>query len=58
MDSMILVAFAVGLLSALHCVGMCGGIMAALSVALPESTRTQPADLTAVKSCVVRNAER
>jgi sulfite exporter TauE/SafE len=42
---MILVAFAVGLLSALHCIGMCGGIMAALSVALPESTRTQPARL-------------
>lgn len=45
MDSMIPVAFAVGLLSALHCLGMCGGIMAALSVALPESTRTRPARL-------------
>ena len=45
MDSMILVAFAVGLLSALHCIGMCGGIMAALSLALPQSTRTQPAQL-------------
>jgi hypothetical protein len=42
---MILVAFAVGLLSALHCIGMCGGIMGALSVALPESTRAQPARL-------------
>jgi hypothetical protein len=42
---MILVAFAVGLLSALHCVGMCGGIMGALSVALPESTRAQPVRL-------------
>jgi hypothetical protein len=42
---MIPVAFAVGLLSALHCLGMCGGIMAALSVALPESTRTRPARL-------------
>jgi len=40
-----LVAFAVGLLSALHCIGMCGGIMGALSVALPESTRAQPARL-------------
>ena len=42
---MILVAFAVGLLGALHCIGMCGGIMGALSVALPESTRAQPARL-------------
>jgi hypothetical protein len=42
---MMLVAFAVGLLSALHCIGMCGGIMGALSVALPESTRAQPARL-------------
>ena len=33
------------LLSALHCIGMCGGIMAALTMALPESTRTQPARL-------------
>lgn len=45
MGSMILVAFVVGLLSALHCLGMCGGIMGALSVALPESTRTRPARL-------------
>lgn len=45
MDSMVVVAFAVGLLSALHCIGMCGGIMGALSVALPESTRAQPARL-------------
>jgi sulfite exporter TauE/SafE len=42
---MILVAFVVGLLSALHCIGMCGGIMGALSVALPESTRAQPVRL-------------
>lgn len=39
---MILVAFAVGLLSTLHCIGMCGGIMGALSVALPDTTRAQP----------------
>jgi len=45
LDSMILVAFVVGLLSALHCLGMCGGVMGALSVALPESTRAQPARL-------------
>jgi hypothetical protein len=42
---MILVGFAVGLLSTLHCIGMCGGIMGALSVALPQGTRTQPARL-------------
>lgn len=45
LDSMILVAFAIGLLSTLHCIGMCGGIMGALSVALPQSTRAQPARL-------------
>lgn len=32
-------AFVVGLLSALHCIGMCGGIAGALSFSLPERTR-------------------
>jgi len=40
-DTIFLVAFAVGLLSAAHCLGMCGGIMGALSFALPEETRAQ-----------------
>jgi sulfite exporter TauE/SafE len=44
---MILVAFAVGLLSALHCIGMCGGLMGALSVALPEGVRGRPGRLLA-----------
>ena len=34
-------AFLIGLASALHCVGMCGGIIGALSFSLPEPVRTQ-----------------
>ncbi len=34
-----LLAFLVGLLSALHCLGMCGGIVGALAFALPLETR-------------------
>jgi len=37
--SALVLAFVVGLLSALHCIGMCGGILGALSFSLPESTR-------------------
>jgi uncharacterized protein len=32
-------AFALGFFSSAHCVGMCGGIMGALTVAIPESAR-------------------
>ncbi len=32
-------AFAIGLLSALHCIGMCGGIAGALSLSLPAARR-------------------
>jgi sulfite exporter TauE/SafE len=32
-------AFLVGLLGGVHCVGMCGGIVAALSLSLPEQQR-------------------
>lgn len=32
-------AFVVGLLSAMHCIGMCGGISGALSYSLPPETR-------------------
>jgi len=32
-------AFVVGLLSALHCIGMCGGIVGALSFSLPAGVR-------------------
>ena len=39
MNTDLLLAFSVGLLSALHCVGMCGGIVGALSFSLPESVR-------------------
>jgi sulfite exporter TauE/SafE len=34
-------AFVVGLLSALHCIGMCGGIVGALSFSLPERERRE-----------------
>lgn len=40
-------AFAVGLLSALHCVGMCGGIVGALSFSLPADLRARPRRLIA-----------
>jgi len=36
----------VGLLSALHCVGMCGGIIGALSFSLPAATRDRLSRLT------------
>ncbi|TNF52641.1 MAG: sulfite exporter TauE/SafE family protein [Gammaproteobacteria bacterium] len=34
-------AFVIGLLSALHCIGMCGGIAGALSLSLPVTRRSQ-----------------
>ena len=34
-------AFVVGLLGGVHCVGMCGGIIGALSLSLPEAVRQQ-----------------
>ncbi len=37
----LLSAFAVGLLGGVHCVGMCGGIVSALSFGLPRETRAQ-----------------
>jgi sulfite exporter TauE/SafE len=40
MNSAFVLAFVVGLLSALHCVGMCGGIVGALSFSLPQHTRS------------------
>ena len=33
-------AFVLGLLSSAHCVGMCGGITAALTFGIPVETRT------------------
>ena len=33
------IAFLLGLLSSIHCLGMCGGIIGALSLGLPESIR-------------------
>ena len=38
-------AFVVGLLGGVHCIGMCGGIVGALTIGLPESRRSGPAGL-------------
>jgi sulfite exporter TauE/SafE len=38
-------AFMIGLLGSTHCVGMCGGIVGALTMGLPESTRQSPLKL-------------
>lgn len=38
-------AFSIGLLGSTHCVGMCGGIVGALTMGLPESTRSSPLKL-------------
>ncbi|NNF97179.1 MAG: sulfite exporter TauE/SafE family protein, partial [Halobacteria archaeon] len=35
-------AFLVGLLGGVHCVGLCGGIVGALSFGLSEDIRQQP----------------
>ncbi|MGE5154106.1 MAG: sulfite exporter TauE/SafE family protein [Bdellovibrio bacteriovorus] len=42
MNTAYLTAFVIGLLSALHCIGMCGGILGALSFSLPADIRAQP----------------
>lgn len=47
MSSAYLLAFVVGLMSALHCIGMCGGIIGALSYSLPAEVRDQSYRLTA-----------
>lgn len=39
--SLLLVAFLLGLFSSAHCVGMCGGIMGALSMAIPAQAKTR-----------------
>ncbi len=41
MLSSLLSAFVVGLLGGVHCVGMCGGIVSALSFGLPRESRTR-----------------
>lgn len=37
----LLSAFLVGLLGGVHCIGMCGGIVTALTLGLPEESRTK-----------------
>lgn len=38
-------AFMIGLLGSTHCIGMCGGIVGALTMGLPKSTRQSPLKL-------------
>lgn len=38
-------AFMIGLLGSTHCIGMCGGIVGALTMGLPETTRRSPLSL-------------
>lgn len=40
-----LAAFLVGLLGGVHCLGMCGGIVSALTFSLPAAQRNHPASL-------------
>ena len=42
----IIAAFMVGLFGTVHCLGMCGGIIGALSLSLPENIRTNQFKLT------------
>jgi sulfite exporter TauE/SafE len=41
-ETSLLGAFLVGLLGGVHCVGMCGGIVGALTLGLPETVRRRP----------------
>ena len=38
-------AFLIGLLGSTHCIGMCGGIVGALTMGLPEDVRQSPLKL-------------
>ncbi len=42
-EASFIAAFLVGLLGGVHCVGMCGGIVGALTLGLSEDVRTRPA---------------
>jgi len=41
-EATFIAAMIVGLLGGVHCIGMCGGIVGALSFGLPESVRSEP----------------
>jgi len=45
LDLLLLAPFLIGLASGLHCVGMCGGIIGALSLSLPPTVRARRAHL-------------
>ena len=45
MDFSLALAFTVGFFSTIHCFGMCGGIVGALSLSLPATVRERPASL-------------
>ena len=38
-------AFLIGLLGSTHCIGMCGGIVGALTMGLPDDVRQSPIKL-------------
>lgn len=44
-DSGFLAVFLIGLLGGVHCAGMCGGIVSAITVQMPEESRTWPIHL-------------
>lgn len=44
-DLTYLTAFMVGLLGGVHCIGMCGGIVGALTLGLPQQQRTRIGDM-------------
>ncbi len=43
-------AFMIGLLGSTHCIGMCGGIVGALTMGLPETTRQSPVKIISISS--------
>jgi len=47
LNSAYVIAPVVGLFSAMHCIGMCGGIVGALTFSLPERVRNEPRRLLA-----------
>ena len=51
MDLNLLAAFTLGLFSTVHCLGMCGGIITALSLGLPDRVRQHPWKFAVLVSC-------
>ena len=51
MEYSLIFAFSAGLLSTLHCVGMCGGIVGALTANLPDAVRRERRRVFALMLC-------